>query len=592
MTKINLEKCKSGNKGITLIALIITIIVLLILAGITISALTGSDSAPAKANEAKQKNDIGTVKDEIAVIAQNAHLEAYDDIYVKNNSAVSSIAATTTVGQRVINAVLQHFGGAARGTSNANDTLTATATKGLVSVSITQASGTADAEITLATRDFTQEGTIEHDGGTLTWKALKNNSGNPPAAEYTGLSQDTLLGNNNMAELTIADINADSSLTATQKTALTDTTTIKAVLTGNVPVPVGYSYVEGTSTSITKPTGGSYGVVIKDSKDNEWVWVPVPDASILYEPISGDGISIGVDNETAGVKETNKVASLNGIPSMKVAERKASDVEAADNNAANAVKINKRSKSISATEPEESEASTIVERGVDYREPALVIDDDFSYDNDADKYYYEEAGFSSAQEMAQAFKTDYNNMIDSINKYGGFYVGRYEVGYEAESVTETGGYQTTGSGAYLYGSGTKTGTVRAGVYPLDGVNWYQLYKVCSNLGDSKTTSTMIWGCQYDMVCKWSTESGDKVPYSQGHSDEYQASGADTNDVRNNVCDLEGSRCEWTQEAYSSSYRAYRGGDCDGSDSTDYRGGNVPYSGSNLGSRATLYIKWN
>ena len=54
MTKFNLEKCKSSNKGITLIALIITIIVLLILAGITIASLTGSDSAPAKANEAKK----------------------------------------------------------------------------------------------------------------------------------------------------------------------------------------------------------------------------------------------------------------------------------------------------------------------------------------------------------------------------------------------------------------------------------------------------------------------------------------------------------------------------------------------------------
>ena len=42
---------KTKNKGITLIALIITIIVLLILAGVTINALTGSDAAPEKANE-------------------------------------------------------------------------------------------------------------------------------------------------------------------------------------------------------------------------------------------------------------------------------------------------------------------------------------------------------------------------------------------------------------------------------------------------------------------------------------------------------------------------------------------------------------
>ena len=188
MTKNNLEKCKSSNKGITLIALIITIIVLLILAGITISALTGSDSAPAKANEAKQKNDIGTVKDEIAVIAQNAHLEAYDDIYVKNNSVVSSTAANTTVGQRVINAVLKHFGGTERATANANDTLTATTTKGLVTITVSQAKG-ANATITLATRDFTETGSISYDGGVLTWDGTttggNGGGGNPPQVGVT-----------------------------------------------------------------------------------------------------------------------------------------------------------------------------------------------------------------------------------------------------------------------------------------------------------------------------------------------------------------------------------------------------------------------
>ena len=41
-----------NNKGITLIALIITIIVLLILAAVTISAIKGEDSLIAKAGQA------------------------------------------------------------------------------------------------------------------------------------------------------------------------------------------------------------------------------------------------------------------------------------------------------------------------------------------------------------------------------------------------------------------------------------------------------------------------------------------------------------------------------------------------------------
>lgn len=42
------------NNGITLIALVITIIILLILAGITISTLTGENGLLTKANTAKK----------------------------------------------------------------------------------------------------------------------------------------------------------------------------------------------------------------------------------------------------------------------------------------------------------------------------------------------------------------------------------------------------------------------------------------------------------------------------------------------------------------------------------------------------------
>ena len=43
------------NRGITLIALVITIIVLLILAGITIAALSGDNGILTRAKEAKEK---------------------------------------------------------------------------------------------------------------------------------------------------------------------------------------------------------------------------------------------------------------------------------------------------------------------------------------------------------------------------------------------------------------------------------------------------------------------------------------------------------------------------------------------------------
>ena len=52
--KLNLKERKKQAKGITLIALVITIIVLLILAGVTIATLTGENGILTKAQNAKK----------------------------------------------------------------------------------------------------------------------------------------------------------------------------------------------------------------------------------------------------------------------------------------------------------------------------------------------------------------------------------------------------------------------------------------------------------------------------------------------------------------------------------------------------------
>ena len=52
------------NKGITLIALVITIIVLLILAGVSISMLTGENGILNRAKEAKEKTELATKEEE------------------------------------------------------------------------------------------------------------------------------------------------------------------------------------------------------------------------------------------------------------------------------------------------------------------------------------------------------------------------------------------------------------------------------------------------------------------------------------------------------------------------------------------------
>ena len=60
-----MKQTSKNSKGITLIALVITIIVLLILAGVTIATLTGDNGILTKAQSAKTQNDKATAKEKV-----------------------------------------------------------------------------------------------------------------------------------------------------------------------------------------------------------------------------------------------------------------------------------------------------------------------------------------------------------------------------------------------------------------------------------------------------------------------------------------------------------------------------------------------
>ena len=76
-----------NNKGITLVALVITIIVLLILAGVTIASLSGDNGILTRGKEAKQMDELGQAKDQINLMANEGIEEHY---------AVKYAGATTT----------------------------------------------------------------------------------------------------------------------------------------------------------------------------------------------------------------------------------------------------------------------------------------------------------------------------------------------------------------------------------------------------------------------------------------------------------------------------------------------------------------
>ena len=70
------------NNGITLIALVITIIVLLILAGVSIAMITSQDGILGKAKNAKVASALGTAKDGVNNAIAEAMTEYYQDKYV------------------------------------------------------------------------------------------------------------------------------------------------------------------------------------------------------------------------------------------------------------------------------------------------------------------------------------------------------------------------------------------------------------------------------------------------------------------------------------------------------------------------------
>ena len=76
-----------NNKGITLIALVITIIVLLILAGITIAMLTGENGILSNATKSKAINELGAAKDLVALTANEAVSDYFESTYVKSTNA-------------------------------------------------------------------------------------------------------------------------------------------------------------------------------------------------------------------------------------------------------------------------------------------------------------------------------------------------------------------------------------------------------------------------------------------------------------------------------------------------------------------------
>ena len=290
----------------------------------------------------------------------------------------------------------------------------------------------------------------------------------------------------------------------------------------------------GDGSSAPSQDSVNHGLVIKDEQNNEWVWIPVDKATLatMYEESSDEKTLCGTTGETAVKTKLYSKSITIGTDS--------------------------NTKTMSRTEP-----GTTADPYC--REPDLVVGSGTEYDasdTSSDTYYKTILGKTGTKEqLAQLFADEYKAMIESVSKYGGFYIGRYEL-------SEAG--------------------VQKDKATLTRTNWYNLYNACRNSklqASDKVKTQMIWGCQWDVTMNWLISSGaktsDEVNKDSSSWGNYEGTSVKADDgttvikasetgaklntgkttftMANNIYDLAGNCYEWTQEADSTYRRDVRGG---------------------------------
>ena len=636
--KQNLKERVKGKNGITLIALVITIIVLLILAGVTIATLTGDNGILTKAQNAKEKNAQKTVEEQINLAVQasriNEGLVIDKDILeqeltnngieitksendelpwtvkkdgyvytISENGEVKEkegIAITTgdieilkgsTEGKKVSAQILSGETGTIKWEHTGNITLSE-AGENEVTVKVNSNANAGDiATITAKIEGKTYQDSINVKIVTQVTsvtaekievsigdkKKIEKITATPENAEgievTSYVSQDTtkVTVDEKTGEVTgvqegetTVTISAKGKLsgavvtgtcsvkvtkldhsevvvpTITAKGNLANKPNIKEVRQGNIPIPQGYNYIKGDKIGGAVITDAATGV---EKTGNEFVWVPVDTLSNMAVVTSGT--------------DANGNINYRGVLYNWGAD-------ATGNTAWNW-----------------SADST------SYREPANLSS---SYDSTS----------KNSSWTSTLYQEEYNKMVKSVSEYGGFYIGRYEMSINATSKNAE----------------SKYGATSANASDTDTNQWYGLYNKAKTYAPEKNSdntenasqkvvSSMIWGSQYDAMLKWM--KGNKINATSSSPTDLSIGTTSKNTTRvtgganngqtvskdklSNIYDLLGNSREWTQEAYGTDYRVYRGGYYNLSYAPSNRLDNFPTSTlSGSGGRLTLYIK--
>ena len=634
--KNKLKEQLKTNKGITLIALVITIIVLLILAGVTIATLTGDNGILTKAQNAKEKNAQKTVEEQINLAVQasriNEGLVIDKDILeqeltnngieitksendelpwtvkkdgyvytISENGEVKEkegIAITTgdieilkgsTEGKKVSAQILSGETGTIKWEHTGNITLSATEGNE-VTVNVNSNANAGDiATITARIDGKTYQDSINVKIVTqvtsVTAEKIEVSIGDKKKIEKITATPENAEGievtsyvSQDTTKVTVDEKTGE--VTGVQEGETTVTISAKgklsgAVVTGTCSVKVTkLDHSEVVVPTITAKGNLANKPNIKEVRQGN---IPIPEG---YNYIKGDKIGGAVITDAASGEE--KVGNefvwvpVDTLNNMAVVT---SGTDANGNTNYRGVLYDWNTDTTGNTQYEWSADSTSY-----YREPANLSSSTEGDEANSSKI----EGWSST-----LYQEEYNKMIKSVSQYGGFYVGRYEMSLNSETKNAE----------------SKYGATSANASDTDTNQWYGLYNRAKTYApenaSQKVVSSMIWGSQYDAMLKWM--KGNKINATSSSPTDLSIGTTSKNTTRvtgganngqtvskdklSNIYDLLGNIREWTQEAISTAYRISRGGYYSGSYAPSSRTDNYPASTfSSYGSRLTLYIK--
>jgi len=242
------EKILENRNGITLVALVVTIVVLLILAGITITYVMGDNSIFKTAQEAKNKTEEAMQNEQEYLNNLGNTVNEYID---GTNPPTSSEKAT----ELELNSVRARI---------------ATGYTRWLTAAVTPKTASQDLEWTSSN---TGVATVDNTG-KITAKAVGTTNITVKTKDGSNLSK--------TCKVTVAD-----GVDITTLTSIQSSNKVAKDSYGNlITVPGGFKVLTSEATNATK------GIVIQDEDGNEFVWIPVDSVS-KGEDVRADDIRLG-----------------------------------------------------------------------------------------------------------------------------------------------------------------------------------------------------------------------------------------------------------------------------------------------------------